>query len=77
VVKFISTWTIKHTTLVELESTLVGFDGDGNWSNGDGSDESIFVAFWDVSVGLDAGDLVGFLGVLARLVGHLVWVVGF
>ena len=60
-------WGVQNTTRVSLEDELVGLNGNGGWSLGDGGLELVDRVGWDVSVGLHV-NLTLVLGVLARSV---------
>ena len=71
------------TTVVSLEDVLVGLDGDGNWSLGEGSLELSDTMFLDILVGSDGTNTLRFVVVAGSIPGgvgvvrlKLEWVTG-
>lgn len=72
-----TTGSREDTRLVRLECTLVGFDGDGDRSHGDGGGHLGVAVGCDVCVSSDDTIVGLLLGFVANSVGHGVWVIGF
>ena len=65
---------VENTTGVHLEDVSVGLDGNGGWSNGDGSLKLINGLWSDVNVVLNENLTLGGIS-STSLVNGLVWVV--
>jgi len=74
VVELVTAVCVEHAGSVELESSLVSFDGNGDWALGDSVFQSLVIVDVDISVCRDGDGGFGERR-FASLINSLVWVV--